>query len=116
MRLRKASSSSLVKLDVFVLYGEVVDAALRRRDPRGHLAGLGHLLHERMDEGAVALRGDPIVEPALVFMTVDLLPGGVDRHARPGPDRAAEARGGEREAQGVARALDHAVPALEADL
>jgi len=40
MRPRKSS----VKFDVFVVDREVVDAAIRRRDPCGHLAGLDHLV------------------------------------------------------------------------
>src|SRR5947208_17196603 len=59
MRLRKSSSSRSVKVDVLVVQAEVVDAALGRRDPGGHLAGLDHLVHQRMHEGVVALGGNP---------------------------------------------------------
>src|SRR2546425_2618326 len=116
MRLRKLSSSVSVKVDVLVIQGKVVDAALGRRDPRGHLAGLDHLVHQRMHEGVVALGGNPVLEAPLVFLARDHLAVGVHRHAGPGPDRAPEARRWQGEAQLVARALDHAVPALESDL
>src|SRR5947208_10843557 len=66
MRLRKASSSGSVKVDVLVFHGKVVDAALRGRDPGRHLAGLDHALHERKHVGTVAFRGNPIVQAPLV--------------------------------------------------
>src|SRR3989442_15374888 len=50
MRFRKAFCSSSVKLDVLVLQGQVVNAALGRRDPAGHPAGLDHFLHQRVIE------------------------------------------------------------------
>src|SRR5712692_8098271 len=53
MRLRKSSNSRSVKVDVLVFQAEVVDAALGRRDPAGHLSRLDHALHERMDEDFV---------------------------------------------------------------
>src|SRR2546428_7442022 len=62
MRLRKLSSSVSVKVDVLVVQAEVVDAALRRRNPGGHLARLDHLVHQRMHEGVVALGGNPVLE------------------------------------------------------
>ena len=68
----------------------------RRRNPCGHLAGLDHLVHQRGDERAVARRGNPVLEPALVFHSVDHPAVRVDRHAGPWADRAAEARGGQR--------------------
>src|SRR3989442_4024917 len=116
MRLRKSSSSVSVKVDVLVIQSKVVDAALGRRDPGGHLAGLYHLVHERMHEGVVALGGNPVLEAPLVVLARDHLAVGVDRHAGPRPDRAAEARRGESQAERITRALDHAVPALESDL
>src|SRR5436853_5602666 len=60
MRLRKSSSclseNESVKMDVLIVDGEIVDAALGRGDPGGHFPRLDHLVHERADERAVALR------------------------------------------------------------
>ena len=56
------------------------------------------------------------VEPPLVFVAADQPALRLDRQAGPRADRAAEARGGQRQREVVAGALDHAVPALEADL
>src|SRR5687768_12033612 len=59
---RSASSISfrkLLELDVLVLHGQVVDAALRRRDPAGHLAGRDDLLHQRMHERSVGIGWNP---------------------------------------------------------
>src|SRR3954469_23783256 len=106
MRFRKWSSSVSVKVDVLVVQAEVIDAALRRRNPAGHLAGFDDPVHEGMDEGAVALRRDPVLEPLLVFVALDHPAVRVDRHAGPRADRATEAGGGQREPQAVAGALD----------
>src|SRR5438067_13754307 len=116
MRLRNWSSSGSVKADVFVVQREIVDAALGRRDPGGHSSRLDHFLHQRMHEGMVALRRDPVLEPALIVLARDQLAVRIDRHAGPWADRAAKPGGGEREPKLMARALDHPVPALEPDL
>src|SRR6185369_13427360 len=103
-------------MHILVFHREVVDAALRWRDPARHLAGLDHALHEREDVGAVALRWDPVREALLVLMAGDHPALRVDRHAGPRADGAAEAGGGQRQAEVVPGALDLAVPALQADL
>lgn len=41
-----ASRAALVQLHILVFDRQVVDAALGRRDPAGHLAGLDDALHE----------------------------------------------------------------------
>src|ERR1700694_5361770 len=66
MRLRNAFSSWSVKLDVFVLHRQVVDAAIGRRDPAGHLAGLDHPVHERVHECLVVFVRDPACQASLV--------------------------------------------------
>src|SRR5512138_3740457 len=58
----RSLTRSSVQLHVFVLHREVVDAAFGRRDPGGHLAGFHHLLHQRVHERLVRLRGDPLSE------------------------------------------------------
>src|SRR5260221_10066915 len=116
MRFRKSASSFLLKLDVLVLDGKVVDAALGRRDPAGHLAGLDHALHQGMDEGPVGLRGDPLREILFILFFRNCFSVRSDRLPGPGADRAAETRRGQGEAQGVAGALDGTVPAFQADL
>src|SRR6185436_19976896 len=79
IRLRKSSSSWSVNVDVLVLHGKVVDPALRRGDPAGHLARLDHPMHERMHEGAVALRRNPVFEAPLVFLARNHASMRVDR-------------------------------------
>src|SRR5574339_415477 len=71
MRLRNWSSSFSVKVDVLVVHGEVVDATVGRGDPAGHLAGLDHAVHERVDVGAVALGRDPVLEAPLELLARD---------------------------------------------
>ena len=41
--------------DVFEVGGLLVDAGRRRRDPAGHLAGLAHRRHQRLDVGLVVV-------------------------------------------------------------
>src|SRR5258707_10424422 len=101
MRFRKSASSFLLKLDVLVLDGKVVDAALGRRDPAGHLAGLDHALHQGVDEGAVGIRGNPLREIFFIFFFCNCFSLRSYRLPGPGADRAAEARGGQGKAQGV---------------
>src|SRR4051812_22705628 len=62
MPLRNAARSFSVKLDVLVLDRKIVDAALGRGDPAGHLAGLDHAPHERVHESPVGFRGDPVMD------------------------------------------------------
>src|SRR6185503_20955853 len=79
---RSASSISFrnsVELDVLVLHCEVVDAALGRRDPGGHLARFDHLLHQRMYERAVGLRRNPGIQILFVFLFRTHLPCRVHR-------------------------------------
>src|SRR6185436_9440833 len=104
------NSEFLMELDVLVPHGEIVDAAVGRRDPAGHLARLDHLLHQRMHEGAVGLRGNPGMELFLVLLLGKHFPLRIHRLARPGADGAAEARRGQGEAEREAGALDLAVP------
>src|SRR5688572_20561617 len=116
---RSASSIWLknsVELDVLVLQREVVDAAVGRGDPARHFAGLDHALLQGMDEGLVGFGRDPAGEVLLVLLLRDQVALRVDREAGPGADGAAEAGGGELQAQVEAGALDLAVPAPEADL
>src|SRR5262249_33470085 len=107
---------SSVQLHVFVFHRQVVDAPFGRRDPAGHLARLGHLVHERADECLVLRGGNPVFEMLFKESFFYLFPLRVDRNAGPRADRAAKARGGESEAHLVPGALDQPVPALEADL
>src|SRR5687768_9534606 len=113
MRLRNWSSSLSVKFDVLVLHRQVVDAALRRRDPGRHLARRGDFLHQRMDERAVRLGGDPFADLFFILVFRQHVPFRVHRLPRPGADGAAKARRGKRKAKPEAGALDLAVPALE---
>src|SRR5437868_5793805 len=90
MRGRACSSSRSVKVDVFVLDGEIVDAALGRRDPAGYASRLNDSFHQRANEGSILLRRDPVLQAPLVLGALDHLSVRVDRHAGPRPDRAAE--------------------------
>src|SRR5207247_4925173 len=113
MRFRKSVS---MKLDVLVLQREVVDAALGRSDPAGHPAGLDHLLHQRMHERLVGFARDPVGKGCFIQFPLHEVSLRVHGLSRPGADRAPEARRRQAQAEIVRRALDHAVPALQADL
>src|SRR4051812_9945989 len=112
----RSLTASSVQLHVLVVHRQVVDSALGRRDPGGHLPRVRHFLHQRMDERPVRLRGDPLLErfPKKLLGNQPALR--VRGQSRPGADRAAKARRGQGEAQIEAGALDLAVPALEPDL
>src|SRR5438046_7878758 len=88
-----------VELDVLMLHRQVVDAAVGRRDPAGHLAGLDHALLQRMDEAAVRVGGDPPGKGLFKNLFGNEIALRVDGQSRPGADGAAEARGGQRQAQ-----------------
>ena len=47
--------------DIFVADRQIVDAALGRSDPAGHLAWLRHPLHQAADKGAVGRRRQQLV-------------------------------------------------------
>src|SRR5690242_801516 len=100
---------------ILILDREVVDAAVGRRDPGGHLAGLDHLLHETLYEGAVALARQPVADMRLPLGAADDPALGRHGHAGPGADRAPEAGAGQRELAPDAGFLDEPVPALHAD-
>src|SRR2546428_13095484 len=89
MRFRKSVS---MKLDVFVLQREVVDAALGRSDPAGHPAGLDHLLHQRVHERLVAFARDPAWQAFLVQGFINQIALRIYGLSRPGADGAPEAR------------------------
>src|SRR5438105_365726 len=87
-----------VELDVLMLHRQLVDAAVGRRDPAGHLARLDHALLQRMDEAAVRVGGDPPGQLFLVLLLRNEIALRVHRQSRPSADRATEARGGQRQA------------------
>src|SRR5258706_4382188 len=82
---------SSLQMNILVIDCEVVDAAVGRRDPGRHLAGLDHLLHQALHEAAVALARQPLARALLPRLAADDPAFGRDRYARPGADRAAEA-------------------------
>src|SRR5579859_4095865 len=105
-----------MQLHVLILDREVVDAAVGGRDPGGHLAGLDHLLHQALDEGAVALARQPFARPCVPLGASDDPAIWTHGNASPGTDRAAEAGAGQRELAPDAGFLDQPVPAFDADL
>src|SRR5262245_44004398 len=106
MTKRVIARTPSLQAHVLVVDGEVVDAAVGRRDPCRHLAGLDDALHQALDEGAVALRGNPAREPGAPLGVADELALGCRELARPGADRAPEARARQLELDGQAGLLD----------
>src|SRR5258706_16052863 len=105
-----------MQVHILVVERQVVDAAVGWGDPGGHLAGLDHALHQALDEGAVALGGEPAGEPRLPLGGWNELARRIDRLVGPGADAAAEARARQAELEAVAGLADEPVPALHADL
>ena len=83
-----------VELHVLVFDRQIIDPALGRRNPGGHLSGLAHLLHERVDERPVRLGRDPFRQAPVVFVARNEPAFRADRLLGPGTDGTAEARGG----------------------
>src|SRR5437879_4830403 len=113
MRFRKSVS---MKLDVLVLQGQVVDAALGRRDPAGHPAGLDHFLHQRVHERLVGFARDPAGKGIFIQLPLHEVSLGIHRLSRPGADSAPEERRRQAKEQILCRALDHAGTELQAYL
>src|SRR5271166_3792471 len=108
--------SSLVQFYVLVIHRIVIDAAVRRRDPRRHLAGLMYAVHQAQNEGLVALTGQPLLFVRSKLLHADGHAFGRRRHAGPVADASAEARAGQAQAKRMPGLLDQPVPALHADL
>src|SRR5689334_15391986 len=107
----------LMQPDVLVVDRQVVDAAVGRGDPGGHLAGFGdRLLHQALDEDLVGAGGQPLVAPGVPRLGRHRLAGRIDGHAGPSADRAAEMRARQAELEVDAGLGDRAVPAGDADL
>ena len=77
---------------VFVVDREVVDAALRRRDPRGHPAWRHDPLHQALHERAIGGGRQPLALRRDELVGRDELSRRIAMHARPHADRAVEAR------------------------
>src|SRR5206468_8325452 len=89
--IRRRSRARALQLHVLVGDGLRVDAAVRRRDPPGHLARLRHALLQALDEGDVLRGRQPLVLLRLEFGGRDRLALRVRVQAGPGTDAAAKA-------------------------
>src|SRR5258708_3302543 len=105
-----------LQMHILVFDREIVDAAVGRGDPGGHLAGLDDLMHQALDEGAVALGREPCADAAVPFLAADDPALGRHMHACPSADRSAKAGARQGELAPDPGFLDHPVPALYADL
>src|SRR5712691_9330687 len=105
-----------IQAHVLVVHRQVVDAALRRRDPRGHLPGLDHALHQALDVVSVGCARQPAGHASVVLFAADGPALEIGGNVRPGADRAAEAVARQLQLEVVTGALDLYVPALQTDL
>src|SRR5258708_27217593 len=106
----------LRQLTVFVVDRLVVDAAVRRGDPRRHLAGLGHRPHQAVHECAIRFCRKPGVLPGLKGAGRNRTSIGVGGHAGPKADATAEAAAWQAVAEGEARLLNLVIPPIEEHL
>src|SRR5579872_230836 len=105
-----------MQMDILVIDGKVVDAAIGGRDPRRHLAGLEHRTHQALDEPAIGIARNPGRRVRAPGVSAHRRAAWIDRGTAPGTDGAAEARARKRELEGEAGFGDEAVPALHPDL
>src|SRR5258705_6446886 len=105
-------SPGSAEADVLEVSGSAVDAPRGRRDPVGHLAGLGDRLHQAPHVGLVLRGGQPLVMVRVPLRLADHPAVRRDLHLREGADRAPEAAVGQGEREVDAVALDDLVPAV----
>src|SRR5208283_4059243 len=106
---------TLLQPDVLVIHRIVVDAAVGRRNPCRHFAGLRDTLHQAQDVCPVAFTGQPTARVRSELFRADGLALGSRWHAGPVSDVAAKARAGQRQTEAMARLLDQSVPSLQSD-
>ena len=85
-----ADLSTSSEADVLIVDREVVDSAIRRRDPARHLTRLNHGLHQTVNEGAVQFCRQPFVLMRDKRFMRDQLAIEVSRNIGPCADRAPE--------------------------
>src|ERR1019366_3504064 len=107
---------ALMQLHVLVVHGIVVDAAIWRRNPCSHLAGLLHSVHEAQDVRPIALARQPFANLSVELFLADRPSGQIGGNAGPRSDIAPETRAGQRQSERVAGLLDQPVPAFHAQL
>src|SRR4051794_4278036 len=110
------SNAPSSELHVFVFDRIRVDAAIRWRDPARHLAGLGHALHQALDECVIRFARQPFVPARIEFGLADGLAFRRGRHAGPDADLAAKARGRQLEFEAHPGALEAHIPTRHADV
>src|SRR6266850_74712 len=101
---------------VLVVHRQVVDAALRRRDPGGHFSGLDHALHQALHVVSVGFTRQPAGHASGVLLAADGPALEIGGNVRPSADRAAEAVARQLQFEVATGALDLHVPALQTDL
>src|SRR5512142_3280383 len=106
--------AALVEAHVLEVDGLVVDAAPGRSDPVGEASRLGDAAHERRDEGAVALRRQPLEMPVRPVGLAHDVAVGIDPRRRERADPAVERLVRRLESKRHAALLDELVPALDA--
>src|ERR1039458_8371846 len=107
---------ALMQLHILVVHGIVVDAAIGRRNPCGHLAGLLYSVHEAEDVRSIALARQPLADLSVELFRAYRPSGQIGGNAGPRSDIAPETRAGQRQSERIAGLLDQPVPALHAQL
>src|SRR5258706_1309057 len=87
-----ARSDHSVQFHVLVVDRQVVDAAIRRRDPARHFSRFDYAFHQAVHEVTVGFAGNPFGHAPLVFLAADRPALRVGRHVGPGSDGTAAAR------------------------
>src|ERR1017187_3442043 len=105
-----------MQLHVLVVHGVVVDAAIGRRNPRGHLALILYSVHEAQNGPPVALAGQPAANLSVELLRAYRMSGQIGGPSGPRSDVAPETRAGQRQTESISGLLDQPVPALHAQL
>src|SRR5664280_3085279 len=105
-----------MQLHVLVVHRIVIDAAIGRRNPRGHFALLVYAVHEAHYVSPVALARQPFANLSVELFLADRTSGEIGGNPGPASDIAPETRAGQRQSERVAGLLDQPVPALQAQL
>src|SRR5262249_57372231 len=81
-----------MQFHVFVVHGIVVDAAIRRSNPRRHFSRLQDALHEAVHKSAIPIMGEPLCFARVEFCLADGAARWIGRNTRPTTDIAPETR------------------------
>ena len=63
--------ANALQMHVLVTNRQIINAALGRRQPSGHLAGLSHALHQALHKGAILQARQPVCADVGVSLRAD---------------------------------------------